>query len=92
MVEKKINILFCGWDTTAKLLFEWFLWVCDTGTPWREGTMLGPVFPFLEGNQGIVQNFKNPSLEKLNLFGLYKKKWGGLGPGGREERENNFFF
>lgn len=22
MVEKKINILFCGWDTTAKLLFD----------------------------------------------------------------------
>lgn len=53
--------------------------------------MLAPVSPPLEGNQGIVLNLNNLSLEKLNLFGLSKKR-GGLGPGGGEERENNFFF
>lgn len=53
--------------------------------------MLAPVSPLLEGNQGIVLNLNNLSLEKLNLFGLSKKR-GGLGPGGGEERENNFFF
>lgn len=53
--------------------------------------MLAPVSPLLEGNQGIVLNLNNLSLEKLNLFGLSKKR-GGLGPGRGEERENNFFF
>lgn len=65
--------------------------MCDSGTLWTEGTRLAPVSPLLEGNQGIVLNLNNLSLEKLNLFGLSKKR-GGLGPGGGEERENNFFF
>lgn len=52
--------------------------------------MLGPVPPLLEGNQGIVLNLNNLSPEKLNLFGLAKKR-GGFGAGGGGERENNLF-
>lgn len=61
------------------------------GDPVGRGDDPGLVSSLLEGNQGIVLNLKNLSLEKLNLFGSSKKKevvWG-LGEG---KRRKTFIF